>query len=114
MTRIEANGRRSLSFQFASFVGQVPSLFFVSFVCFVDHSSGMQKKRVLILSTSAGAGHVKAGEALEKAFAADHRVEQVVHEDALKYTNKLFREFYSTLYFKLVKDAPTLLGYFYK
>jgi processive 1,2-diacylglycerol beta-glucosyltransferase len=74
----------------------------------------MQKKRVLILSTSAGAGHVKAGEALEKAFAADQRVEKVVHKDALKYTNKLFRDFYSTLYFKLVKNAPGLIGYFYR
>lgn len=73
----------------------------------------MHKKRVLILSTSAGAGHVKAGEALGKAFAADARVEKVVHEDALKYTNKLFRDFYSTLYFKLVKNAPELVGYFY-
>lgn len=73
----------------------------------------MQKKRVLILSTSAGAGHVKAGEALDKAFAADPRVEKVVHEDALKYTNKLFRDCYSTLYFKLVKNAPDLVGYFY-
>ncbi len=74
----------------------------------------MQKKRVLILSTSAGAGHVRAGAALEKAFAADDRVEKVVHEDALKYTNKLFRDFYSTLYIKLVHNAPGLLGYFYR
>jgi processive 1,2-diacylglycerol beta-glucosyltransferase len=74
----------------------------------------MTKKRVLILSASAGTGHVKAGEALQKAFAADRRVSQVVHQDALKYTNKLFRDFYSTLYTKLVRNAPMLLGYFYK
>ncbi len=37
-----------------------------------------------------------------------------MHEDALKYTNKLFRDFYSTLYTTLVKNAPTLLGYFYR
>ena len=55
------------------------------------------KRRVLIISTSAGTGHVRCAEALQKAFAADPRVEQVVHEDALKYTNKLFRDFYSTL-----------------
>jgi processive 1,2-diacylglycerol beta-glucosyltransferase len=72
------------------------------------------QKRVLIISASAGAGHVRAGEALEKAFAADPRVGTVKHEDALKYTNKLFREFYSTLYTKMVKSAPTLLGYFYR
>ena len=72
------------------------------------------KKRVLIVSASAGTGHLRAGAALEKAFAADPRVAEVVHEDALKYTNKLFREFYSGLYTKMVKNAPTLLGYFYR
>lgn len=74
----------------------------------------MELKRVLILSASAGTGHVSAGAALEKAFAADARVEEVAHEDALKYTNKLFRDFYSTMYTRLVKNAPTLLGYFYR
>jgi len=72
------------------------------------------KKRVLIISASAGNGHVRCGQALEKAFAADPRVEQVVHEDALKYTNKLFRDFYSKLYSELVKDAPTILGWVYR
>ncbi len=72
------------------------------------------KKRVLILSTSAGTGHVRAGQALEKAFAADPRVGEVIHEDALKFTNKLFRDFYSTLYMRLVRSAPELLGWVYK
>jgi processive 1,2-diacylglycerol beta-glucosyltransferase len=72
------------------------------------------KKRVLIISTSAGTGHVRAAQALEKEFAADPRVDQVVHEDALKFTNKLFRDFYSTLYLKLVRDAPDVLGWVYR
>ena len=72
------------------------------------------KRRVLIISTSAGTGHVRCAEALQKAFAADPRVEQVVHEDALKYTNKLFRDFYSTLYAKLVRNAPQFLGFMYR
>ncbi len=72
------------------------------------------KKRVLIISASAGNGHVRCGDALEKAFAADSRVEQVVHEDALKYTNKLFQNFYSKLYAELVKEAPTILGWVYR
>ena len=77
-------------------------------------SAMITKKRVLIVSASAGTGHLRAGAALEKAFIADPRVGEVVHEDALKYTNKLFREFYSGLYTKMVKNAPTLLGYFYR
>jgi len=72
------------------------------------------KKRVLIISTSAGTGHVRAAQALEKEFARDRRVAQVLHEDALDYTNKLFREFYSTLYMRLVRAAPDVLGWVYR
>src|SRR4051812_45139502 len=71
-------------------------------------------KRVLIISTSAGTGHVRAADALQKVFARDSRVGEVIHEDALKYTNKLFRDFYSTLYAKLVRAAPQLLGFVYR
>jgi len=74
----------------------------------------MTKKRVLIISTSAGTGHVRCGQALEKAFQADERTSEVIHEDALKYTNKLFRDFYSKLYIQLVKEAPTVLGWVYR
>src|ERR1700709_337579 len=72
------------------------------------------KKRLLIISTSAGTGHVRAAQALEKEFGSDPRVGQVIHEDALKFTNKIFREFYSTLYLKLVRSAPDVLGWVYK
>ncbi|MGB8167629.1 MAG: glycosyltransferase [Chthoniobacteraceae bacterium] len=74
----------------------------------------MEKKRVLIISTSAGTGHVKAAEALEKEFSRDDRVAKVIHADALKFTNKLFRDFYSTLYIKLVRSAPDILGWVYR
>ncbi len=74
----------------------------------------MTKKRVLIISTSAGTGHVKAAEALAKTFARDERVEAVECRDALDFTNKLFRDFYSKLYIQLVRNAPALLGWMYK
>jgi len=72
------------------------------------------KKRVLILSASAGTGHVRAAEALAKSFAGQGWVEAVEHLDALKYTNKLFHDFYSKLYIQLVKSAPEVLGWAYK
>jgi processive 1,2-diacylglycerol beta-glucosyltransferase len=72
------------------------------------------KKRVLILSASAGTGHVRAGDALAKSFALQSEVEAVEHLDALDYTNKLFHNFYSKLYLKLVKSAPEVLGWAYK
>jgi processive 1,2-diacylglycerol beta-glucosyltransferase len=74
----------------------------------------MTKKRVLIFSASAGTGHVKAAEALAKTFGQDPRVETVEHKDALIYTNKLFRDFYSKLYVQLIRSAPQLLGWVYK
>lgn len=71
-------------------------------------------KKVLILSASAGTGHVRAAEALEKAFRNESNVSEVVQFDALVFTNKLFRDFYSKLYIRMVQDAPTMLGWLYK
>ena len=72
------------------------------------------KKRVLILSASAGTGHVRAADALVKSFAGHPEVEAIEHLDALDYTNKLFHNFYSQLYLNLVKTAPEVLGWAYK
>jgi processive 1,2-diacylglycerol beta-glucosyltransferase len=49
-----------------------------------------RKPRVLILSASAGAGHVRAAEALEKAFGATGAC-YVEHIDAIGYVSKLFQ-----------------------
>jgi len=57
---------------------------------------------------------VAAGAALAKAFARDDRVAEVVHEDALHFTNKLFRDIYSKTYTTMVRSAPTLLGWAYR
>ena len=66
------------------------------------------------MSVSAGMGHIKAAAALEKTFATDKSVVEVINNDALQYTNKLFRDFYSTFYTSLVKSAPNFLGWWYK
>ena len=80
-----------------------------------DHAESIHfSMRVLIISASAGTGHVRCGDALEKAFSAEPGVERVEHEDALRFTNKLFRDFYSKLYMQLVREAPSLLGWFFR
>jgi len=66
------------------------------------------------MSTGAGTGHIKAAAALELSFAADGRVAEVINNDALQYTNKLFRDFYSSFYTSLVRSAPNFLGWWYK
>ena len=66
------------------------------------------------MSTSAGTGHVRAGDALTKVFREHPQVSEVKHSDALHFTNKLFRDFYSKLYTRLVETAPDFLGWWYK
>jgi len=69
--------------------------------------------KVLILSASAGAGHVRAAQALEKAFLASGRADIVRHVDALEFTNKVFRTIYSKTYVDMVDRAPEVLGWLY-
>lgn len=68
---------------------------------------------VLILSASAGAGHVRAAQAIEQAFAATNAAREVTHVDTLEYTNKLFRNLYSKAYLDMVNRAPEVLGWLY-
>jgi processive 1,2-diacylglycerol beta-glucosyltransferase len=66
---------------------------------------------VLVLSAAAGAGHVRAAEALVSSFnAKDIRAE---HIEVLKYTTPIFRRVYSDLYIDLVNKSPNILGWVY-
>ncbi len=69
--------------------------------------------KVLILSASAGAGHVRAAQALEKAFAESGSAREVRHIDTLQYTNAMFRKIYADAYIKLVNSFPVALGWLY-
>lgn len=69
--------------------------------------------RVLLLSASAGAGHVRAAQALEKAFAHSGVARDVRHVDTLEYTNKVFRKLYAEMYIEMVNSAPEVLGWLY-
>jgi processive 1,2-diacylglycerol beta-glucosyltransferase len=69
--------------------------------------------RVLILSASSGAGHVRAAQALEKAFRAQGNCE-VEHIDALEHVSKLFQRLYDKAYIRMVRRAPDLMGLLYE
>jgi processive 1,2-diacylglycerol beta-glucosyltransferase len=74
-------------------------------------------KRILLLSASAGAGHVRAAEALLKDFQQHPAVAsggEVQHWDILKYTSAVFRTIYSKVYLDLINRAPWVLGMVYK
>jgi processive 1,2-diacylglycerol beta-glucosyltransferase len=68
---------------------------------------------ILILSASVGAGHVRAAEALERAFQQADCGLPVRHVETLAYTNAVFRRLYSQAYVNIVNHVPELFGWFY-
>jgi processive 1,2-diacylglycerol beta-glucosyltransferase len=70
-------------------------------------------KKVLVLSASAGAGHMRAAEAVERAIKEMGAAGEVRHIDTLEYTNKLFRHLYSKAYLEMVNKTPEVLGWLY-
>jgi processive 1,2-diacylglycerol beta-glucosyltransferase len=69
--------------------------------------------RILILSASVGAGHVRAAEAVEAALRQVVPEAKVTNVDVMEMTNRFFRRFYAKSYINLVSNAPHLLGHFY-
>jgi processive 1,2-diacylglycerol beta-glucosyltransferase len=74
---------------------------------------GTMFNKVLLLSASSGAGHVRAAQALERAVAELKAAREVHHVDALEYADKTFRNFYSKAYLDMVNKAPALMGWLY-
>lgn len=68
----------------------------------------------MILSASAGSGHLRAASAIEKVCRTRQAIGRIANVDALTYTNKLFRQAYQKAYLQLLRNAPTLLGWFYE
>jgi processive 1,2-diacylglycerol beta-glucosyltransferase len=70
--------------------------------------------KLLILSVSAGAGHVRAAEAL-CAYAAAHPAGvEAVHLDVMDYVPASFKALYADFYIKLVSHQPALWSYLYQ
>src|SRR5206468_11418669 len=76
-------------------------------------SGATMTRKVLILSASAGAGHLRAAEAIERAFAETGAAPSVHNVDTLEYTNPLFRRLYSRAYIEMVNNMPEVLGWLY-
>jgi processive 1,2-diacylglycerol beta-glucosyltransferase len=69
--------------------------------------------RILVLSASVGAGHLRAAEAVELALKEVAPSATVRNVDVLELTNRTFRQLYGRAYLDLVNQAPHVLGYFY-
>ncbi|NHQ86526.1 glycosyltransferase [Iodobacter sp. HSC-16F04] len=70
-------------------------------------------KKILLLSVSAGAGHVRAAEAIRAYAHLGDTPLEVVHLDVMQYVTAGFRKLYTDFYIKLVNNAPALWGYLY-
>jgi processive 1,2-diacylglycerol beta-glucosyltransferase len=68
---------------------------------------------VLILSARVGAGHVRAAQAIERAFVEMAADVPVHHVEILEYTNPLFRRLYSKAYVEVVNNLPELFAWYY-
>lgn len=70
-------------------------------------------RRILVLSASVGAGHLRAAQAVEAALREIDPQAIVRNIDVLELTNAAFRRVYGKAYLDLVNRAPHVLGYFY-
>ena len=71
-----------------------------------------RRKRLLLLSVSAGAGHTRAAEALRVA-AADFDAD-ALHLDVMDYVSTAFRALYTELYLKVVEKHPAVWAQLYR
>lgn len=67
--------------------------------------------KLAILSVSAGAGHIRAAEAMRSV--AETKGLSAVHIDLMDLVPKLFKKLYSETYIDLVNHVPELWGYMY-
>ncbi len=74
----------------------------------------MKKPHILILSTSGGAGHIRAAEALHRTAQSLGLPVRTEHHDCLDFTSRTFKKIYAGTYLGLVDKTPELWGYFYQ
>jgi processive 1,2-diacylglycerol beta-glucosyltransferase len=69
--------------------------------------------RVLIYSVSAGAGHVRAAEAILAAFKRFHPSVEAEHVDVMKLVPPAFKKAYADSYIKVINALPSVWGWLY-
>lgn len=70
--------------------------------------------KIAMLSVSAGAGHVRAAQALAAAAERLGQEVEAVHIDVMELVPRLFRKLYADSYLKLLDLSPTLWGALYR
>jgi processive 1,2-diacylglycerol beta-glucosyltransferase len=72
-----------------------------------------EKQKILVFSVSAGAGHIRAAEAIKAGSMKWFDNLDVMHIDVMELVPKLFRKAYADSYLKIVEKYPALWGYLY-
>lgn len=73
----------------------------------------MKRTRIVLFSVSAGAGHVRAAQAIQAGAKLWHPELKVVHIDFMDLVPAAFRKVYVDSYLALVERHPGLWGYIY-
>jgi processive 1,2-diacylglycerol beta-glucosyltransferase len=74
----------------------------------------MPKKRILLLSVSVGAGHMRAAEAIRSCASTAEFNVTAVHLDVMNFVTPGLRKIYTNFYIFLVNKAPALWGFLYR
>jgi processive 1,2-diacylglycerol beta-glucosyltransferase len=78
------------------------------------HMANDRKKNILILSVSAGAGHVRAAEAIRAYSNSFGSNITATHVDVMNHVSSGFRKLYTDFYITLISKHPSLWGYLYQ
>lgn len=73
----------------------------------------MNTRKIVILSVSAGAGHVRAAEALRVTALENYPGLEATHIDLMSLVPEGFKKIYADSYIKVVERMPALWGYLY-
>ena len=74
----------------------------------------MSARKILLLSVSAGAGHMRAAEALRAYAELELPDVQALHLDVMDFASATFRKLYTDAYVTLVSKHPALWGMLYQ
>ena len=77
------------------------------------HLIPMKKQNIVLLSVSAGAGHVRAAEALRVTAQENFPAVVATHIDLMSLVPGGFKKIYADSYIKVVERMPALWGYLY-
>lgn len=88
----------------------------VDFPCPVHplHHATHEPKRILLVSVSAGNGHVRAAQAIGAHAVKDFPQLRLQHIDMMQIVPTVFRQLYSDLYMKIASGLPEAWGWLYR